>query len=198
MAALRDAVWARTVQKAINADVVRGKIVLDVYAGLGFRSLLAARCGAKHVYAVEPTCLANQARQVSLRQFFMKAAKRCCVIMCQLRSHKHTPGHIVVATNATTNPPSCRCYCAAALHACSLLSVTEPPDPWITWPCTRLHATPLQLVEDNGMGNVITVIQCEVDCTLRIPGKASLNYNAIVGTFHQRAAAIGTHMHSHA
>jgi len=62
--ALRDSGWVRAMAAAITPDSVHGKVVLDLHAGLGFRSLLAARMGAKAVFAVEPTCLANQARQI--------------------------------------------------------------------------------------------------------------------------------------
>lgn len=40
------------------------KIVLDVGAGTGFLSILAARCGAKKVYACEPTNIAEFARNI--------------------------------------------------------------------------------------------------------------------------------------
>lgn len=38
--------------------------MLDVGAGTGFLSILAARCGAKMVYACEPTKIADHARQI--------------------------------------------------------------------------------------------------------------------------------------
>ena len=48
----------------LNKKSFEGKIVLDVGAGTGFLSILAARCGAKTVYACEPTKIAEHARQI--------------------------------------------------------------------------------------------------------------------------------------
>lgn len=41
--------------------------MLDVGAGTGFLSILAARCGAKEVYACEPTKISEHARQIISR-----------------------------------------------------------------------------------------------------------------------------------
>lgn len=53
---LKDGVTTSCYQKAIrqNAHLMRGAVVLDVCAGLGLCSLLAAQAGAKRVIALEP------------------------------------------------------------------------------------------------------------------------------------------------
>eukprot|EP00041_Stephanoeca_diplocostata_P038525 m.1522983 g.1522983 ORF g.1522983 m.1522983 type:complete len:391 (+) comp25231_c0_seq3:356-1528(+) len=61
--ALHDVAWVNNMRAAVMHGTVQGKVVLDVSAGLGFWSMLAAREGAQHVYSIEPTCLANQLRQ---------------------------------------------------------------------------------------------------------------------------------------
>ncbi|TXT12809.1 hypothetical protein VHUM_01210 [Vanrija humicola] len=46
-----------------NPKVFQGAIVLDVGAGTGILSMLAARAGAKHVYAIEASGLASKTRE---------------------------------------------------------------------------------------------------------------------------------------
>eukprot|EP00037_Helgoeca_nana_P001529 m.27522 g.27522 ORF g.27522 m.27522 type:complete len:415 (+) comp11932_c0_seq1:2183-3427(+) len=58
-AALEDEAWARGWRAALSTASLEGKVVLDLHAGLGYRSLLAVQAGAKAVYAVEPTWLAD-------------------------------------------------------------------------------------------------------------------------------------------
>jgi predicted RNA methylase len=49
---LDDKVRCEAYKNAIEASV-KGKIVLDIGAGTGFLSVIAAKAGATHVYAVE-------------------------------------------------------------------------------------------------------------------------------------------------
>jgi predicted RNA methylase len=55
---LNDKVRCETYKNAIKASV-KGKIVLDVGAGTGFLSVIAAKAGATHVYAVEYSEMRN-------------------------------------------------------------------------------------------------------------------------------------------
>ena len=63
---LKDTVRTRTYQAAIenNPFLFKDKIVLDVGCGTGILSLFAARAGAKHVYGIECSAIADQARQI--------------------------------------------------------------------------------------------------------------------------------------
>jgi predicted RNA methylase len=57
---LNDKIRCETYKNAIVA-CVKGKIVLDVGAGTGFLSVIAAKAGATHVYAVEFSEIADYA-----------------------------------------------------------------------------------------------------------------------------------------
>src|SRR5262245_50341065 len=61
---LADAARVRAYDRAIRRRV-KGRRVLDVGAGTGLLSLLAARAGAAHVHAVEKTAIARAARRVA-------------------------------------------------------------------------------------------------------------------------------------
>lgn len=63
---IRDDVRTRTFRKAIldHAHVFRGKVVLDVGCGTGILSLFCARAGAKAVYAIECSAIAETAADV--------------------------------------------------------------------------------------------------------------------------------------
>lgn len=47
-----------------NKDVFRDKVVMDVGSGSGILAVWAAQAGARRVYAVEYTDMANHARSV--------------------------------------------------------------------------------------------------------------------------------------
>lgn len=47
-----------------NADIFKGKVVMDVGTGSGILAVWAAQAGAKRVYAIEYTDMANHARRV--------------------------------------------------------------------------------------------------------------------------------------
>lgn len=63
---LKDEVRTRTYQMAImeNKHLFKDKIVLDVGCGTGILSMFAAQAGAKHVYAVDCSSIAQQAREI--------------------------------------------------------------------------------------------------------------------------------------
>ncbi|KAG0485088.1 hypothetical protein HPP92_009167 [Vanilla planifolia] len=63
---LKDVVRTRTYQNAIyqNSFIVKNKVVLDVGAGTGILSLFCAKAGAKHVYAVECSLMADMAKEI--------------------------------------------------------------------------------------------------------------------------------------
>ncbi|XP_057544539.1 protein arginine N-methyltransferase 1.1-like isoform X1 [Amaranthus tricolor] len=63
---LKDVVRTKTYQNVIykNDFLVKGKVVLDVGAGTGILSLFCAKAGAKHVYAVECSQMADMAKQI--------------------------------------------------------------------------------------------------------------------------------------
>jgi len=61
---LQDETRVRAFESALKDAVKPGDIVLDVGTGTGILAILAARAGARKVYAVEPTGVANTARKI--------------------------------------------------------------------------------------------------------------------------------------
>ena len=63
---LKDEVRTRAYMNAIerNTHLFKDKIVLDVGCGTGILSLFSARAGARKVYAVDMSDIAQQARQI--------------------------------------------------------------------------------------------------------------------------------------
>lgn len=63
---LKDVVRTKTYQNVIykNSFLFKDKIVLDVGAGTGILSLFCAKVGAKHVYAVECSSMADMAQEI--------------------------------------------------------------------------------------------------------------------------------------
>ncbi|EXB38812.1 Protein arginine N-methyltransferase 1.1 [Morus notabilis] len=63
---LKDVVRTKTYQNVIyqNGFLFKNKVVLDVGAGTGILSLFCAKAGAKHVYAVECSQMADMAKQI--------------------------------------------------------------------------------------------------------------------------------------
>lgn len=63
---LKDEVRTRTYEMAImqNTHLFEGKTVLDVGCGTGILSMFAAKAGAKHVYGIDCSSIADQARKI--------------------------------------------------------------------------------------------------------------------------------------
>ncbi|CAK9144099.1 unnamed protein product [Ilex paraguariensis] len=63
---LKDVVRTKTYQNVIykNTFLFKDKVVLDVGAGTGILSLFCAKAGAKHVYAVECSSMADMAQEI--------------------------------------------------------------------------------------------------------------------------------------
>lgn len=63
---LKDEVRTRTYMNSImqNAHIFKDKIVLDVGCGTGILSLFAAKAGAKHVYGIDMSAIAESASQI--------------------------------------------------------------------------------------------------------------------------------------
>ncbi|KAF8388847.1 hypothetical protein HHK36_025527 [Tetracentron sinense] len=63
---LKDTVRTKTYQNVIyqNSFLFKNKVVLDVGAGTGILSLFCAKAGAKHVYAVECSQMADMAKEI--------------------------------------------------------------------------------------------------------------------------------------
>ncbi|OIW03986.1 hypothetical protein TanjilG_30262 [Lupinus angustifolius] len=63
---LKDSVRTKTYQSVIyqNKFLFKDKVVLDVGAGTGILSLFCAKAGAKHVYAVECSHMADMAKEI--------------------------------------------------------------------------------------------------------------------------------------
>ena len=69
---LKDKVRTESFRRAIlgNADIFRGRIVLDVGCGTGILALFAAEAGARHVYGIEKSGIATQAQHIVDRNGF--------------------------------------------------------------------------------------------------------------------------------
>ncbi|EPS59604.1 hypothetical protein M569_15200, partial [Genlisea aurea] len=69
---LKDVVRTKTYQNVIykNSFLFKDKVVLDVGAGTGILSLFCAKVGAKHVYAVECSSMADMAQQIVMQNGF--------------------------------------------------------------------------------------------------------------------------------
>lgn len=80
---LKDGVRTRAYMDSImnNKHLFKGKIVLDVGCGTGILSMFAAKAGAKRVYAVEHSGIAEQAEQIVAINGFADVIKimRCKV-----------------------------------------------------------------------------------------------------------------------
>nr|CAD1829848.1 unnamed protein product [Ananas comosus var. bracteatus] len=63
---LKDVVRTKTYQNVIyqNSFLFKNKVVLDVGAGTGILSLFCAKAGAKHVYAIECSQMADMAKEI--------------------------------------------------------------------------------------------------------------------------------------
>lgn len=62
---ISDYARTETYRKGIeDSGLVKDKIVIDVGAGSGILSMFAARAGAKHVYAIEPSAVASDAQEI--------------------------------------------------------------------------------------------------------------------------------------
>ncbi|XP_043703311.1 probable protein arginine N-methyltransferase 1 [Telopea speciosissima] len=63
---LKDTIRTKTYQNVIyqNTFLFKNKVVLDVGAGTGILSLFCAKAGAKHVYAVECSQMADMAKEI--------------------------------------------------------------------------------------------------------------------------------------
>jgi protein arginine N-methyltransferase 1 len=63
---LKDVVRTKSYQNVItqNSFLIKDKIVLDVGAGTGILSLFCAKAGAKHVYAIECSQMADMAKEI--------------------------------------------------------------------------------------------------------------------------------------
>lgn len=63
---LKDVVRTKTYQNVIyqNSFLFKNKVVLDVGAGTGILSLFCAKAGAKHVYAIECSHMADMAKEI--------------------------------------------------------------------------------------------------------------------------------------
>ena len=62
---LSDSIRTQTYQRAIQANVKEGDVVIDVGTGTGILALFAAKAGAKKVYAIERTGIIDLARQIT-------------------------------------------------------------------------------------------------------------------------------------
>ncbi|KQJ89935.1 hypothetical protein BRADI_4g28570v3 [Brachypodium distachyon] len=69
---LKDVVRTRSYQNVItqNSFLFKDKIVLDVGAGTGILSLFCAKAGAKHVYAIECSQMADMAKEIVKKNGF--------------------------------------------------------------------------------------------------------------------------------
>lgn len=63
---IKDSIRTGSYKNAImnNAEVFKGKVVLDIGCGTGILSIFAAKAGAKHVYGIEFADIADYAKEI--------------------------------------------------------------------------------------------------------------------------------------
>ena len=64
---LSDSARTETYQRAIEASVRPGDVVIDVGSGTGILAMFAARAGARKVYSIEPTGMIELAKRIAKR-----------------------------------------------------------------------------------------------------------------------------------
>jgi len=64
---LSDGVRIERYEQAIRRNIKKGDTVLDVGSGIGILAFFAVKCGAKKVYAVEPTGTIELAKKIAVR-----------------------------------------------------------------------------------------------------------------------------------
>jgi len=64
---LSDSARTETYQRAIEASVRPGNVVIDVGSGTGILAMFAARAGARKVYSIEPTGMIELAKRIAKR-----------------------------------------------------------------------------------------------------------------------------------
>jgi hypothetical protein len=107
---LKDEVRTKTYEMAImqNKHLFRDKIILDVGCGTGILSMFAAQAGAKHVYAVDCSSIADQARQIVEINGF---ADKISVIKGKVREKWKMKGRKILEIHQFhTQNISCSCF----------------------------------------------------------------------------------------
>ena len=162
-----------------NKRMFADRVVLDVGTGSGILSIFAAMAGARKVYAVEATSMAQQARK-------LVDANKVCACASMQRQCDDEPPTLCLENVGVCVPQLCMCMSApAALPAClpapAALPACLPACPFsrLQPPQTPLPYPSLACLQ---FGSVIEVIQGTIE-SIELPEKVDIIISEWMGYF---------------
>ena len=110
-----------------NTHLFKDKVVLDVGCGTGILSMFCARAGARHVYAVDMSDIAQQARQIVEDNGFNEKITVIQGNLSVLPFYKHINMFVCVCACLCVCACMCACVC---LFVCLFVCFMYAPIPF--------------------------------------------------------------------